>query len=72
PGPSPGGRQGRPRGRRRGGWCAVTAQQQSQPQGQEARVAEEHRQAQEAYRNGQAAREGMDRADALRREMWGS
>ncbi|MEH0410926.1 hypothetical protein [Streptomyces scabiei] len=50
----------------------MTAQQQSQPQGQEARVAEEHRQAQEAYRNGQAAREGMDRADALRREMWGS
>jgi hypothetical protein len=48
----------------------VSAQNQ-QPHGQTARVAEEHRKAQEAYRNGQAAREGSDRADALRREMWG-
>ncbi|MET9819599.1 hypothetical protein [Streptomyces sp. NPDC006355] len=48
----------------------MTAQNQ-QPQGQAARVAEEHRKAQDAYQNGQAARQGMDRADALRREMWG-
>lgn len=45
---------------------------QQQPQGQEARVAELHRRAAEDYRTGGAAREGLDRADALRREMWGS
>ena len=46
--------------------------QDGQPQGQEARVAEEHRRAREDYRNGEAAREGLDRAHALRGEMWGS
>ncbi|MFB7496047.1 hypothetical protein ACFC09_15370 [Streptomyces sp. NPDC056161] len=41
------------------------------PTDQENRVAELHRQAQEDYAGGQDAREGMDRADALRRECWG-
>lgn len=36
------------------------------------RVAELHRQAAADYATGQGAREGMDRADALRREMWGT
>jgi hypothetical protein len=49
----------------------VTGQNQDQPRGQEARVAELHREAAEAYRTGQAAREGLDRAHALRGEMWG-
>ncbi|WP_413808164.1 hypothetical protein [Streptomyces sp. OE57] len=48
----------------------MTTQQQSQPRGREARVAEHQRQAAEDYRTGQDIREGMDRADALRREMW--
>lgn len=47
-------------------------QQPQQPAGQAARVAELQRQAAEDYRGGGEAREGMARADALRREMWGS
>mgnify|MGYP001126836359 CR=1 FL=1 len=41
-------------------------------QSQTDRVAELHGQAAADYATGQAAREGMDRADALRREMWGT
>ncbi|XVV35009.1 hypothetical protein ACQPXT_13575 [Streptomyces sp. CA-100214] len=44
---------------------------QQQTQGKAARVAELQRKAAEDYGNGSEAREGMDRADALRREMWG-
>ncbi|MEU3785238.1 hypothetical protein [Streptomyces sp900129855] len=36
------------------------------------RVAALHTQCREDYATGQTAREGMDRADALRREMWGA
>ncbi|WP_405893790.1 hypothetical protein OG272_16055 [Streptomyces sp. NBC_00104] len=41
-----------------------------QPQDQADSVAELHRQAAADYVTGQLARAGMDRADALRREMW--
>lgn len=51
---------------------ARNEQQKTQPVGQEARVAELHRQAREDYATGEANRDGMDRADALRRECWGS
>ncbi|MGA5202754.1 hypothetical protein [Streptomyces variegatus] len=43
----------------------------NQQQGQTDRVADLHREADEDYASGAEARAGMDRADALRREMWG-
>jgi hypothetical protein len=55
----------------------VTASSEQPPQqqplrGKAARVARYQREADEDYRGGEAAREGSDRADALRREMWGT
>ncbi|WP_405961207.1 hypothetical protein OG235_36705 [Streptomyces sp. NBC_00024] len=48
----------------------MTRHQRSQTRFQADRVAEYHRQAKADYATGQQTREGMDRADALRRESW--
>ncbi|MFJ7489733.1 hypothetical protein ACIQZB_00480 [Streptomyces sp. NPDC097727] len=50
---------------------ARQSQPQGQPQGQEARVTELHRQASKSYATGQKVREGLDRAYARRCEIWG-
>ncbi|MBK3630323.1 hypothetical protein JHN59_37120 [Streptomyces sp. MBT49] len=50
----------------------MTAKNTPQDQGQAARVAELQREARESYRGGAQAREGLDRAEARRRESWGS
>ncbi|MFE7933379.1 hypothetical protein ACFU6S_32600 [Streptomyces sp. NPDC057456] len=50
----------------------MTAKDKAQDAGQAARVAKLQREAREAYGGGAQAREGLDRAEARRRESWGS